>query len=448
MPALTHRLNQFFQLDAYGTNVRTEVLAGLSTYLSLCYIFVVSPAILSAAGIDPKAALFATAVASSLATIAMGLWANLPFAVAPGLTMSSYFSFVVVQKLHLSWPQALATVFLSGILCVILTSLPVRQTIIRSIPAGLKQAIAVTIGIFVATIGLFLAKLITPSEGGIIDFAFLKPDVLLSPLTAVLLCGLVLSIVLGMKRLRFPAGMLVAIILAALLHHHLFPNAPAPNTSGDALASVAKLDFSVLLHSEFWLPVIVFFVLDFFEGIGGFIGMTSNTSIQDRDGNVPNMKKGLWVDGFGTIGGALVGTSSLIIFVESAVGINAGGRTGLTAIVCGSLMAIGVAASFEFAEVLTWVPAQAVAGVLVYVGYLIFSGAVKPEEAGRIARFDLLVMIGMAAIAFLTFSLDKSLAFGFLAYFLHSLKPGTGRQPALWLGGIAIAMSLAIAFSA
>ncbi len=437
---------RYFQLERFGTTIRTEVIAGFSTYLSLAYIFIVNPAILSHAGIDPKSALFATAVAASLATLAMGLWANLPFAVAPGLTMNSYFAFVVVQKMHFTWQQGLATVFVSGVLCVLLTALPLRQTIIDSIPSGLKRAITLTIGVFVATIGMFLAKVIGFTPEGRLDPVYFDAAHWTSPLAQVLLVGLVISAILGMRRLHFPAGMIIAIVAAAYLHHLLLPAPPSDAPAGSALSSVGQLDFSVFLQSQFWLPVIVFFVLDFFEGIGEFIGMTSNTTIQDRDGNVPHMKQALWVDGIGTIGGSMLGTSSLIVFVESAVGIKAGGRTGLTAVVCAALMALGVVAGCYFAPVLALVPAQAASGVLIYVGYLIVSGALH-WKPGFESIFDIGIALLMGLIAFTTFSLDKSLAFGMWAYFAYSLIPGGGRKPALWLAVIACALTAAIVFS-
>ena len=439
---------RYFQLDKFGTNIRTEILAGISTYLSLAYIFIVNPSILAQAGIDPKSALFATAIIASLSTLAMGLWANLPFAVAPGLTMNSYFVFVVCQKMHFTWQQGLATVFVSGVLCVILTALPLRQAIIDSIPLGLKRAITVTLGVFVATIGLFISKMLVFGSSGLLSFSALDTAHLTSPLALVMLCGLAVSVVLGLKCLRFPAGMMVAIILSAVLYHKLIPPTPAimPDT-GSVLASFAQLDFSVLFHSQFWLPVIVFFVLDFFEGIGEFIGMTSNTTIQDKDGNVPHIKQGLWVDGMGTIGGSIFGTSSLIIFVESAVGIKAGGRTGLTAVVCSLLMMLGVGASFYFAPVLTLVPAEAAAGVLVYVGYLILSSALGFSQKSSISYFDIAVALVMGGISFATFSLDKSLAFGLWAYFALSLVPAQNRKPSWWLAGIAGVLTAAIAFS-
>ncbi|MBI1275569.1 hypothetical protein GC177_06320 [bacterium] len=444
------RISRYFELETYGTTITTEVLAGIATYLSLVYIFLVNPAILSQAGIDAKAALFATAASAALATLAMGLWARLPFAVAPGMTMNSYFTFIVCQKLGLTWQQGLATVFVSGIICVILTALPIRQAIVDSIPRGLKKAITVTIGVFMATIGLFIAKVLVFTPTGLIDIDAMGIGNFTSPLAMVLALGLVVSAVLGMKRLRFPAGMIVAIILAAILYHRIMPpsDAPLPSSSeGSVLATFMQMDFSVFFHSEFWVPVIVFFVLNFFEGIGQFIGLTSNTSIQDKNGNVRNMKQGLWVDGLGTVGGAMLGTSSLIIFVESAVGIKAGGRTGLTSVVCAILMALGVWGSFYFAPLLTLVPSQAAAGVLVYVGYLILSSALGSREDGGFSRFDIAVTLAMGAISLLTFSLDKSLAFGLWAYFGLSLMPGRGQKPSLWLAGIAALLTLAIVCS-
>ena len=439
---LADTIARYFELEKFGTSIPTEIIAGISTYLSLAYIFVVSPSILSKSGMEPSSILFATAVAGSLATLVMGLWTNLPFAVAPGLTMSSYFAFVVCKKMHLSWEQGLATVCVSGIICVILTALPLRQAIIDSIPSGLKRAITMTIGVFVATIGLFISHVITFTQGGMLDFSALDAAHLMSPLALVLLFGLGVSAVLGLRRLHFPAGMIVAIVLAALLYHYLVPNGDVPATSGDVLASFGKLDFTVFFHSEFWLPVIVFFVLDFFEGIGEFIGMTGNTTIQDNDGNVPHMKQALWVDGFGTVAGSILGTSSLIVFVESAVGIKAGGRTGLTAVVCALLMMLGAAAGFYFSPILTMVPAQAAAGVLVYVGYLILSGVTR-KQAG-ISNVDTAVALIMSAISFFTFSLDKSLAFGLWVYFAMSLRGG---KPAWWLAFIATALTAAIGFS-
>ena len=436
------RSERWFLIRARRSTVRRELVAGLATFLSVCYIFVVSPSILSASGIEPQAAFFATAVAATLATLAMGLWANLPFAVAPGLTMSSYFSFVVVQQMGFTWQQALATVFVSGILCFLLTALPVRRQLIASIPLGLKQAIATMVGVFVAAIGLLLANIIVPGD----PLISLNPSALApaeNPLLWVFLTGLLISVALGNARLNLPGGTILAVVAATFIFWSWSgAEAGAPPAAGSPLSAVGELDFSIFSGVAFLVPVLVFFVLDFFEGVGEFIGLTAHTSIQDPKGNVPHMEKGLYVDGIATTAGSLLGTSSLIIFVESAVGIKAGGRTGLTALTCAGLMAIVAVLGFFFSSVLLLVPAAAASGVLVYVGFLLLQSSVAGIRDAGLTAFDLVVSLIMGTAALLTFSLDIPLAFGFWAYFLaRMIHPVGGRLPALWLGIIALLLT-------
>ena len=195
-------LNRYFKMDELETNLRTEIIAGISTYLSLAYILILNPAILSHAGMDTSAILFATAMVSGLSTLAMGFWARLPFAVAPGLEMSGFFAFTVCGTLGMTWQQGLGTVFWSGILCIILTLLPVRQKIIDAIPAGLKINIGVSVGVFVATIGLFVAKILAFKDG-LPDFSNWNVDRLTSHEAIVLYVGFVAAVVLGLKRFRF-----------------------------------------------------------------------------------------------------------------------------------------------------------------------------------------------------------------------------------------------------
>jgi AGZA family xanthine/uracil permease-like MFS transporter len=427
-------IGRYFDFAKYGTNFQTEILAGVSTYLSLSYIFIVNPAILSNSGISASAALFATVVASSLATIAMGLWARLPFAVAPGLEMNGFFAFVVcgTAAMGLTWQQGLGTVFISGLLCIFFTVIGIRHRIIESIPIGLKKAIGTSVGVFVATIGLFLANIVVFKDGHI-DFAQLSMAAFGSHLAIVLYVGLALSLILSWPRLHFPAGMLVAIIVGAVLCAYWQIRADHPPAlSRDMFQAVGKLDLGMILVPAFWSAIIIFFIIDFIGGIGKFIGLTASTNIQDADGNVPNIGKGLIVDGAGTSFGALLGTSSLIAFVESAVGIKAGGRTGLTALVCGLLMA----GSIVFTPMLQWVPAQAAAGVLIYVGWLLLPRTVDPDGTKVLDKFDLIVAGLMGLLTFATFSLDKSLALGFGAYFVKGLvKKGSQKEP-LWLLGL------------
>jgi adenine/guanine/hypoxanthine permease len=433
-------LSSFFQFDRYKTTFNTEVVAGISIYLSLAYIFIVNPAILSKSGLNPSAVLFATVVVSALSTIAMGLWARLPFAVAPGLEMNGFFAFVVVGTLHMSWQQALGTVFFSGVLCLIFTTLRVRHNIISSIPLGLKKAIGASVGVFVATIGLFLSHILT-FTGGRIDFTGLSFGVFNTHLAYVLYIGLFLAVVLGLPQFRFRGGMLISILIGAFCCYLWGIKADTPpQLSSDMFQAVGALDLSVIFQPNLWSPIMVFFVVDFLGGIGKFIGLTANTNIQDEHGNVPNLQRGLYVDGAGTIAGSLMGTSSLIAFVESAVGIEAGGRTGLTAVVCGFLMA----GSLAFAPLLQWVPAEAAAGVLVYVGYLLLPK--QPVAAGlpATAVFDISVAAVMGVLSLVTFSLDKAMALGFWAYFIKGLVTGGKKEEQAWLGGIATVLTFTI----
>jgi AGZA family xanthine/uracil permease-like MFS transporter len=412
MTATAVTTKDFFGIKARESTVYREVIAGISTYLSLAYIFVVNPAILSGTHMNVSAVLFATAVASGLATLAMGLWAKLPFAVAPGLEMNGFFAFVVVGTLGLSWQDALATVFWSGVLCVLLTILPFRQRIIDSIPDGLKINIGVSVGVFVATIGLSLAKIVAFKDG-LPDLAQLSVGALATHGAVITYITFAVAFILGLKVFRFPGGMLAAIIVGTLLCHYFGISAdhPAQLSSDMFLAMGQAHIFSVIANPHFLPVMLVFFIVDFYGGIGKFIGLTAATNIQSN-GKVPNIGRALYVDGFGTIGGSLLGTSSLITFVESAVGIAAGGRTGLTAIVCGLLMLL----SLVFTPLVGLVPTAATAGVLLYVGWLLLPIRQLRESPELFGGFDVLIAVIMGVLSFITFGLDKALLAGFLFY--------------------------------
>jgi len=405
-------LNRYFKIDELQTNLRTEIIAGLSTYLSLAYILVLNPAILGHTGMDSSAIVFATAIASGIATLAMGIWAKLPFAVAPGIEMSGFFAFSVCGALGMTWQQGLGTVFWSGILCIILTLLPVRQKIIDSIPAGLKINIGVSVGVFVATIGLFVAKILA-FKNGLPDFSNWGVERLTSHEAIVLYVGLVAAVVLGLKRFRFLGSILVAIILAAIVCRMLGITVKAPPQLSSAMfASLFKLDFISVITDRRGLSVmLIFFIIDFFGGIGKFIGLTAATNLQSN-GQVRNIEKGLYVDGAGTVLGSITGTSSLIAFVESAVGIAAGGRTGITAIVCGLLLLI----SLVFTPLVALVPAEAASGITLYVGWLLLPIRHFRDEQTKFGHFDVIIAVIMGAISLLTFGLDKAMLAGFLAY--------------------------------
>jgi adenine/guanine/hypoxanthine permease len=432
-------INNYFDLEGLQTNIRTEILAGVSTYLSLAYIFVVNPAILANSGMNVSAVLFATVIASGISTLLMGFVAKLPFALAPGLEMNGFFAFVVCGTLGLTWEQALGTVFWSGILCIFFTWVRIRQQIIDAIPDGLKTNIAVSVGIFVATIGLFLSKVIVFKDG-FPDFSQWNLQNLISNQAIVLFIGLFISVILGIKRFRFTGGMLVAIIVSSVICKFFGITAKTPaSISPDMLEATFKFDlFSVFTDARFMSVLLIFFIIDFFGSIGKFIGLTAATNLQSN-GQVKNIEKAMYVDGVGTVIGSAVGTSSIITYVESAVGIAAGGRSGITAIVCGMLMLISIA----FTPLVGFVPVEATAGILLYVGWLLLPIRHIRETTISFGRFDIFVAIVMGLLSLFTFSLDKAMLFGFWAYSGKQIFSKTEKVN-FYLLGVSLILTIAV----
>jgi AGZA family xanthine/uracil permease-like MFS transporter len=359
-----------------------------------------------------SAVLFATIIASGLTTLAMGWWARLPFCVAPGLEMDGFFAFVVIGAMGLTWQEALGAVFWSGVLCVIFTLGFIRQRIVDCIPFGLKKSMSLAVGIFVMIIGLFLAGIVK-FENGIINFQ--TSGVHFSAKEVALLIGLAISFVLMLPRFKFPAGMLVAIVVATIYckTQGIVQQSPA-KLSSEMFSAVLKLD--PIPHAWKAIPILlVFFLVDFFGGIGKFIGLTASTNLVDKDGNLARIDKAMYVDGWGTTFSGLVGTSSVITYVESAVGISMGGRTGIVALVCGVLMLV----SLVFTPIVGLVPVEATAGVLVYVGGLLIVNTWKEK---LLHNQDYIVMAVMILITCLTFNLGEAMAFGFFAYTVLHVK--------------------------
>lgn len=429
-------IGEKFEFEPLGTNFTKEIVAGVSVYLSLAYIFIVNPAILSQAGIPSGAVFFATVLASAFATLAMGLFARLPFALAPGLEANGFFAFVVVGALGFSWQEGLGIVFWSGILCLFFTVIPIRQKIIDSIPNELKIGIAVTVGIFVATIGLVITDIIVfnngvPSEIGSV---YSKKAILLY-------VGLIVSAILGLRVFNFPAGMLVAIISCTVLGKLLgVPSDTPPAKTEEFLSALGQLElFGVFKNPNVWVVLLIFFMIDFYGSIGKFIGLTAATNLYSN-GQVKNMKNALYVDGGGTVFGSLIGTSTIITYVESAVAIAAGGRTGIAAIVCALLMFLSLA----FTPLIGFVPVAATAGILVYVGYLLLP--ITRIKDRHLKGFDILVLILMGMIALFTFSLDKSLLVGFLFYSVNQTVIQKGKfnesLVLLWISTLLLSVSM------
>lgn len=404
-----NRLSEYFEFAKHKTTFKTEVIAGFSTFLALSYIFVVNPSILAEAGMNKSAVLFATVVVSFLATFIMGLWAKKPFALAPGMEINAYVAFFVVAGLGFTWQQALGAVFWSGILFMLLTLTGIRTRIIEAIPDKMKSGLALCVGVFLMLIALRLAGILIYS-----GITLSSLGVLLSPLAFVFYFGLML--VLFLRKLNVPGSVLISIALASVLAH-LLGLGSANQTislSSDMLAGVLQLDLGIVLNPRALSIILVLFLVDFYGTVAKFIGLTRNTSIVSIDGTMPNMKEALSIDGVATMLGSALGTSSIVAYVESGVGIAEGGRTGFTAIVCALLML----AVIPLAPLLNLIPLIATTGALFWVGTAIFPSR---EELKKYTKVDVATVLVMIAGVLWTFSIDKALLVGFLVFIAGSL---------------------------
>lgn len=420
--SISSYISKQFEFNKHQTNIRTEVLAGVSTFLSLSYIFVVNPSILSEGGIDKSVALFATVIASAFATLLMGWWAKKPFVLAPGLEMNSYVVYFMVIGLGFTWQQGLGAVFWSGIIFLILTLTNAREKIIDAIPDSLKIGLSASVGVFLMIIALRVSNVLV-YEGITLSGA----GSILSPNFLVLASGLALVLVLQFLKVR--ASILISIILTTILAHQT----GLGNADGDRVeisekmfSGIAQFDLSVLIDPAIISPIIILFVVDFYGSVAKFIGLTLNTSILTKDKKLPKLKETLLVDGAATLVGSGLGTTSVTTFVESGVGIGVGGRTGLTAVVCALLMMLFI----PLAPIINLVPVIATTGALFWVGIQLFP---KPQKIKLISKVELISIMLMAATTLLTFSLDKAMLLGFSVYILGQLLTGNIKKINLFL---------------
>jgi AGZA family xanthine/uracil permease-like MFS transporter len=412
-------LERRFELAARGTNARTEILAGFTTFLTMAYIVLVNPAILGQAGMPVAAVAAATCLAAGFASILMGLTANVPLALAPGMGLNAYFSFTVVQTMHVPWPVALGCVFISGIAFLLLTFVGVRQLIIAAIPPHLFAAVAGGIGLFIAFIGLKNAGIVASSEATSVTLGNLHaPGALLA------LFGLVVTAALTAWKVR--GAILIGIAattLAAWLTGQL-AFTPQPYDLTAISQTAFHLDLAGVLglsgsHGLGLFEILfVFLFVDLFDNIGTLVGVTRRAGLVDARGRVPKLNRILFTDSIATIFGSLAGTSTVTSYVESAAGVQAGGRTGLTAIVTG-LLFLAMMFVAPYAQL---VPLAATAPALILVGALMMAPLAEiawdePEIA--IPAFLTLAMIP------LTFSIANGLAFGITAYAVLKLLRGT-----------------------
>ena len=411
-------LERLFGLKAQGTNVRTEVLAGVTTFMTMAYIVVVNPAILGEAGMPVAAVAAATCLAAGLGSILMGLIANYPLALAPGMGLNAYFTYTVVKGMGVPWEVALGCVFLSGVAFLILTLVGVRQMIVAAIPKPLFSAVAAGVGLFIAFIGLKEAGIIVAHPATTVALGDLT-----TPTAAVAILGLALIAVLQAWRIK--GAILIGILLATAAGWALglAKIAPATSSLADLTATAFKMDVMGAFHLRGGLAlamleiIFVFLFVDLFDNVGTLVAVTKKAGLQAPDGSIPRLNRILIADSAATMIGAAAGTSTVVSYIESASGVTAGGRTGLTAVVVGILFLV----TLFFAPLVQAIPAAATAPALILVGALMVGSLVDVDWADptvAIPAFLTLITIP------LTFSIANGLAFGITSYAVLRLLTG------------------------
>lgn len=402
-----------FQLAERGTSVRTEVLAGCTTFLTLSYIVFVNPLILAGAGMDAGAVLVATCLAAAFGTAVMGLYANYPIALAPGMGLNAYFAAIAVGTMGLSWQAALGAVFCSGVLMLVLSVLPVREWVVNSIPRSQKLAIAAGIGFFLVIIGLRNAGLVVASESTLVAMGRITQWPV-----ALALLGFVA--IVGLEQRKVPGAVLMCILIVAGVGW-LSGLTPAPASLVAAPPSLAptmfQLDIAGALEIGLLAIVFAFLMVDLFDTSGTLVAVLNEAGLTDDDGKVPGLRRALVADSSATMAGALLGTSTTTSYIESAAGVRAGGRTGLTAVVVAALFLLALL----FAPVATAVPGYATAPAILFVGYAM-TRALRNVDWEEITEC-VPAMVTALAMPF-TYSIATGIGLGFIAYTLIKLLSG------------------------
>ena len=410
-------LDSYFGLSKNDTNVRTEMVAGITTFMTMAYILIVNPSILSAAGMDSGAVFTATALSAVVSTLIMGIYAKLPFAQAPGMGLNAYFAFTVVLGMGYSFQFALTAVFLEGIIFILLTLFNVREAIVDSIPSNIKKAISVGIGLFIALIGLEGAGIIVHPQGGgtILALGNITEGAALLAIIGILITGILLA-----KNIK--GALFIGMIVTAVIG---IPMGVTPLP--ESIISMPPLISSVFLkfewHNIFTLDmVIVLFTLlfmDMFDTIGTLVGVATKAKMLDENGKVPNIKKALFADAIGTTFGACVGTSTVSTFVESAAGVAEGGRTGLTAVSTAIMFTLALFFSPLFASITPAVTCCA----LVLVGLFM----IEPIKEIDLLDFTEAIPAFLTIIMMpLAYSISDGIVFGVISYIV--LKVFTGKR--------------------
>jgi len=409
---------RIFRLKEKGSTIRTEVIAGITTFMTMAYILAVNPFILGNAGMDRDAVFTATALASFIAIVIMAFYANLPIALAPGMGLNAFFAYTVVTQMGYSWEMALTAVFIEGIIFIILSFFRAREAIIDSIPMNLKHAISVGIGLFIALIGFSNAGIVIHNDATLVSLGDMS-----SPHALLALAGIVITGILLVFRIR---GALVLGILATTLLGIPFGITQLPE---GGLVSMPpspgpvffKFDFSRLFSLDMLVVVFTFLFVDIFDTVGTLVGVCSKANLLDAQGKVPRVRQALLADAIGTTAGAVLGTSTVTSYIESAAGVSEGGKTGLTSLVVGIFFLIALFFSPSF----LMIPSEATAPALVLVGLFMISPIQKinlDDYSESLPVFLTMIIMPLA------YSISEGIAFGMLSFVLIKLFTGKWKQ--------------------
>jgi AGZA family xanthine/uracil permease-like MFS transporter len=423
--ALNRWLDQLFRLSGHQTTVRREVVAGLTTFFTMAYIVAVNPAILKTAGIPAEASLTATILTAIFGTLVMGLYANRPFAIAPYMGENAFIAFTVVHVLGYTWQSALGAVFLAGILFILLTLFRLRQWMVDAIPATLRYSYAVGIGLFLAFIGLNETGIVALGSPG----APVRAGHLTSASVLLAIFGFLLMTVLTIR--RFPAAILTGVLATTLL---AFATRVAPMPTAwvgrppSLQPILLKLDLHSLFTWGFFPVVLTIFVMAFVDTMGTLIGVSARAGFLDKEGNLPQIERPMMADALATTFAALIGTTTSGAYIESATGVEAGGRSGLTAVTT----ALCFAGTLFFAPFISAIPAQAYGPALIFVGLLMLM------PVTRIPFDDLTELVpafGVITLMAFTYNVGIGMTAGFVLYPFCKLVSGRVREirPALWV---------------
>lgn len=430
-------LEKIFKLKQNNTNVKTEVLAGITTFMTMAYILAVNPSILSDAGMDSTAVLLATCIASFIGTSIMAFYANRPFALSAGMGLNAFFAYTIVLNLGYTWQEALFAVFIEGVIFILLSLTRVREAIFNTIPMVLKTAVSVGVGLFIAFIGLQGAGLSVNSDSTLLTITDFMLDFRTAGICSVLaVVGTFITAILYVKNVKgsILLGILITWILGMLcqLTHIYVPNPDAGYYSlfptlaftdftkiGETFGQCFNVSLKDLGIVNFLVVIFSFLFVDIFDTLGTLMGVTTKAGMLDKEGRLPGIKRVLMADAVATAAGAVLGTSTVTTFVESSTGVLAGGRTGLTTFVTGLLFLIAM----FFAPVFTAIPSFATAPALIIVGFLMFTSITKIKFSDNNLTEVIPAYLCIIAMP-LFYSISEGISFGIISYVVLNLFSG------------------------